>query len=79
MDPVILYVKNNCVACDATKRRLLKLKVPYRPVNMDEDSAALAAVKRMGFKEAPVVFPPESSGLKAWSGYRPDLLKKLTT
>lgn len=40
---------------------------------MTQDAEALAAVKAMGFKQAPVVV---ANG-RSWSGYRPDELKAL--
>lgn len=74
---VILYTKNGCIACKQTKKRLEKMAIAYREVNIEEDLAALAALKVEGWLSMPVVKTPTSS----WSGFNPekiDLLRNKT-
>lgn len=75
MSPVIVYSKPACVQCDATKRRLTKLDIPYTVVDVTEDPAALAKITGWGYQQVPVV---EHGGIH-WAGYRPDLLNGLVT
>ena len=77
MTPVTVYSKPACVQCDATKRRLTKLDVPYTVVDITEDHAALARVTSWGYQQAPVVHVKTPTGEHHFSGYRPDLLNGL--
>ena len=70
---VTLYSKPACVQCDATKRRLDKLGVPYVTVDVTEDPKALAKILAWGYQQVPVV----DTGTAHWSGYRIDLLNGL--
>lgn len=70
---VTVYSKSHCVQCNATKRQLAKLGVEYTEVNLEQDAEALENFKAQGFMQAPIVV---ADG-EIWSGYRPDLLKKV--
>lgn len=70
---ITVYTKPACVQCNATKRALDKAGLEYTTVDLTEDAAALAAVKALGYAQAPVVV---ANG-KHWSGYRPDQIKAL--
>lgn len=72
---ITVYTKPMCVQCDATKRALNKAGISYTLVDITEDADALAKVKSMGFMQAPVV----TTANDAWSGFRPDKIKALTT
>ncbi|MDO5722119.1 MAG: glutaredoxin-like protein NrdH [Actinomycetaceae bacterium] len=70
---ITVYSKPMCVQCDATKRALNKQGLDYATIDISEDAAALDYVKSLGYAQAPVVI----AGDQHWSGYRPDLIKKV--
>lgn len=70
---ITVYSKPMCVQCDATKRALDKQGVSYEIIDMSVDAEALEYVKSLGYVQAPVVM----AGEQHWSGYRPDLIKKV--
>ncbi|TCD54086.1 glutaredoxin-like protein NrdH [Alloscardovia theropitheci] len=70
---VTVYSKSHCVQCNATKRQLAKLGVEYTEINLEQDQQALERFKAAGFVQAPIVVTDDET----WSGYRPDLLKKV--
>ncbi|MDO5048979.1 MAG: glutaredoxin-like protein NrdH [Actinomycetaceae bacterium] len=70
---ITVYSKPMCVQCDATKRALNKQDLDYEVIDMTVDMEALEYVKSLGYVQAPVVM----AGDQHWSGYRPDLIKKL--
>ncbi|USR79495.1 glutaredoxin-like protein NrdH [Arcanobacterium pinnipediorum] len=70
---IILYTKPACVQCTATKRALLKHGLSFSEVDLTQDPQALETVKALGYQQAPVVFADGDH----WSGYRPDLIKRL--
>lgn len=70
---ITVYSKPMCVQCDATKRAFDKQGVSYEIIDMSVDAEALEYVKSLGYVQAPVVM----AGEQHWSGYRPDLIKKV--
>ncbi|WP_216380447.1 glutaredoxin-like protein NrdH [Arcanobacterium phocae] len=70
---IVLYSKPACVQCTATKRALLKYGLSFSEIDLTQDSDALETVKALGYQQAPVVFADGDH----WSGYRPDLIKRL--
>lgn len=70
---ITVYTKPLCGQCTATKRALDSAGITYKTVDLTEDPAALAEVKRRGFAQAPVVVTDDD----AWSGFRPDRIKTL--
>ncbi|SDU78138.1 glutaredoxin-like protein NrdH [Arcanobacterium phocae] len=70
---IVLYSKPACVQCTATKRALLKHGLSFSEIDLTQDSDALETVKALGYQQAPVVFADGDH----WSGYRPDLIKRL--
>lgn len=68
---VTVYSKALCVQCDATKRKLRELDIPFDEVRVDEDLDALDQIKAMGYLQAPVVTLSDG---QSWSGYRPGKL-----
>ncbi|MDO5728447.1 MAG: glutaredoxin-like protein NrdH [Actinomycetaceae bacterium] len=70
---ITVYSKPMCVQCDATKRALDKQGLSYEIIDMSVDAEALDYVKSLGYVQAPVVMV----GDQHWSGYRPDLIKKV--
>ena len=73
---VTVYSKLNCQPCKMTKRYLDKLNVPYTEVSLEALSQdELNEILALGHSSAPVVFTPTG---ESFSGYRPDMLKKLS-
>ena len=70
---VIVYTKPSCVQCDATKRSLDKLGVPYSTVDVTVDAEAFDMLVEKGFKAMPVV----NAGDQWWSGFNPDKINGL--
>lgn len=69
---ITLYTKPDCVQCDATKRALDKAGAAYTIVDLTTDSAAMALVQSLGYRQAPVVM---ANG-EHWSGFQPDKIKR---
>jgi len=70
---VTVYTKDNCVQCEATKRHLDKLDIPYSTINITNDISALDKLISLGYRSAPVVV----AGNESWAGYVPDKIDKL--
>jgi glutaredoxin-like protein NrdH len=70
---VTVYTKDNCVQCEATKRHLDKLDIPYETINITSDIGALDKLIGLGYRSAPVVVTENDS----WAGYMPDKIDKL--
>ena len=70
---VTVYSKPNCVQCNATYRALDDKGIPYTVIDMSQDPEALAAVKELGYLQAPVVV----LGQDHWSGFRPDKIAQI--
>ena len=70
---VTVYTKDNCVQCEATKRHLDKLDIPYSTINITNDISALDKLISLGNRSAPVVV----AGNESWAGYVPDKIDKL--
>lgn len=74
---VNVYTKKACVQCDATKRALDKVDVPYSEIDLEENPDIAEKVKSWNFHQAPVVEVIDEQGIARWSGFRPDLVKEL--
>ncbi|HBV40589.1 MAG TPA: NrdH-redoxin [Erwinia sp.] len=70
---IIIYTKNNCVQCSATKNALDKQGIAYQLINLDQDPAGLERLKALGYRQVPVVMADEDH----WSGFRPDKISAL--
>lgn len=70
----------NCMACRQTKRHLERRGVEYTEIPIYDNVAAAgiqAAIKELGFTQAPVVCASTSGGEQSWDGYRPDRIDAL--
>lgn len=71
-----LYTKPRCVQCDATKRALDRSGIAYEIVDVTQDAAAYAYVtETLGYRQVPVVVTSDTH----WSGFRPDLIKAVSS
>jgi glutaredoxin-like protein NrdH len=77
---VTIYTQPRCQPCKATKRWLDKRDITYTEVDITTSPADAAALKALGFQEAPVVIvstgDPETDLM--WSGFDPNNLIKYT-
>lgn len=69
----LIYTKNDCINCDSTKSLMDELQISYTVVNMDDVPSAKAAVKGMGFRQAPVVVTKNGN----WSGHKEEKIRGL--
>ena len=74
--PVItVYTNPSCVQCDATKKYLNERHTKFETVDLSTDELALAAVKDLGYMQAPVVFVRYPNGSEThWNGFNPSKL-----
>lgn len=71
---IAVYSKPSCVQCTATYRALDKQGIDYEVFDVSVDEKALAAVRELGYMQAPVVVTDNDH----WSGFRPDKISALT-
>ena len=71
---VTVYSKNNCPACEATKKQLDAQGTEYSVVNIEDDDTGFEKVIEMGYNQVPVVV---SSRFGSWSGHQPAKLLSL--
>ena len=70
---ITVYTKPSCVQCTATYRALENKGLEYEIFDVSVDEKALAAVKELGYLQAPVVITDNDH----WSGFRPDKIAEL--
>ena len=71
---ITVYSKPACVQCTATTRALDARGISYDVIDLTEDDGALTQVTEMGYRQAPVVV----AGDNHWSGFRPDMIARLS-
>lgn len=70
---IIIYTRNDCVQCHATKRALENRGFAFETVNVDLLPEAAETLRAQGFRQLPVVI----AGDTRWSGFRPDMINRL--
>ncbi len=70
---IIIYTRNDCVQCHATKRAMESRGLAFELVNVDLVADAAETLRAEGFRQLPVVIAGETR----WSGFRPDLINRL--
>ncbi|MEX9252620.1 glutaredoxin-like protein NrdH [Pseudenterobacter timonensis] len=70
---IIIYTRNDCVQCHATRRALESRGVTFEMVNVDTVPEAADTLRAQGFRQLPVVI----AGEMRWSGFRPDMINRL--
>ncbi|ELQ3995919.1 glutaredoxin-like protein NrdH [Enterobacter bugandensis] len=71
---IIIYTRNDCVQCHATKRAMESRGVAFEMVNIDLVPDAADTLREQGFRQLPVVIAGDTS----WSGFRPDMINRLS-
>ena len=59
---IIIYTRNDCVQCHATKRAMESRGVAFEMVNIDLQPEAADTLRAQGFRQLPVVVPGEAHG-----------------
>ena len=72
---IIIYTRNDCVQCHATKRAMESRGVAFEMVNIDQQPEAADTLRAQGFRQLPVVVAGETS----WSGFRSDMINRLAS
>lgn len=72
-----VYTTPSCQQCSMTKRKLGRLGLPFETVDLSKSPMDLAAVKELGYHQAPVVVAHVNGEDLHWSGYRPDMLEEV--
>lgn len=70
---MVLYSRDNCVQCNATKTAFKAKGIEYEERNTSINPDWEEEAKSYGFMAAPVVVAPDG---EAWSGFRPDLIQQ---
>ncbi|QTO55004.1 glutaredoxin-like protein NrdH [Duffyella gerundensis] len=70
---IIIYTKDACVQCDATKNAMARSGLDYQLVNLDQNVEAIEHLRALGYRQVPVVIAGETH----WSGFRPDKIAAL--
>jgi len=71
---IIIYTKDNCVQCNATKNAMDKKGIAYQVVNLDQQPDEIEALRALGYRQVPVVMNGQYHG----SGFRPDKISALS-
>ena len=70
---IVIYTRNNCVQCHATKKAMESRGLDFEMVNVDLQPDQADSLRAQGFRQLPVVVAGETS----WSGFRPDMINLL--
>ena len=70
---IIIYTRNDCVQCHATRRAMESRGLAFEMVNVDQQPDAADTLREQGFRQLPVVI----AGELRWSGFRPDMINRL--
>ena len=57
---IIIYTRNDCVQCHATKRAMESRGVAFEMVNIDQQPEAADTLRAQGFRQLPVVVAGET-------------------
>lgn len=74
---VIMYSKPGCQACNATKRHLDRIGLPFTEIDVMADHRAAQRLRDMGSLELPRVEVTGFPSLReSWTGYRPTKIEE---
>lgn len=72
---ITVYSRPGCMQCTTTYRALDRKGLPYRTIDVSQDTAAARQLRQQGHQALPVV----TTDTDAWSGFRPDKIAALPT
>lgn len=70
---ITVFSRKGCMKCMMTKRFLNEHNLDFKEVDVDEDEAAMARLRKLGAKSLPVV---EDSNKVVCSGFDQEKMKK---
>lgn len=70
---IIIYTRNDCVQCHATKRAIESRGLTFDLIDLDLHPQAADDLRARGYRQLPVVM----AGQESWSGFRPDMINRL--
>ncbi|OIM22391.1 NrdH-redoxin [Oenococcus oeni] len=73
MKQTVIYTKNMCPQCRATKRWLKEHKIGYQEINTTDNQTAVNHLKKIGVERLPFVITDKGN----LTGFKPQLLEKL--
>ncbi len=73
MKQTIIYTKNNCPQCKATKRWLSEHNIDYQEINTSDNEKAINHLKRIGVERLPFIVTNKGNS----TGFNPSVLQKL--
>lgn len=74
---ITVYSKPGCVQCHAVMRALAKAGVTHKIVDVTQDAEGLAAIKAMGYTQAPIILWVDANGFEHHRyGFVPDFIKR---
>ncbi len=71
---ITIYTKADCVQCHATKRAMESRGFTFDLINLDQNPEAADELRAQGYRQLPVVVTEQES----WSGFRPDMINRLS-
>lgn len=74
---ITIYTKQNCPACEATKKAMDRAGLGYEVVDVSDNPTRQRALREHGFRQMPVVEVTDGEDYRSWEGFRPDLIKQL--
>lgn len=74
---ITVYAKQNCQACEATKKAMDRAGLDYEVIDVSDNLARQQVLRECGFRQMPVVEVSDGEDYLSWEGFRPDLIKQL--
>ncbi|MFE2997966.1 glutaredoxin domain-containing protein [Nocardia sp. NPDC059246] len=74
---IVVYTKDNCQPCKATKIYLMKHGIPYTEINLSKNHLMIETLVEQGHTGVPVVEWNVNGEQGSWSGFRPDDIEAL--
>lgn len=77
MRTIKVFTKQFCPTCTMTKDFLDHHKIDFQQIDVTTDAAARSTLQALGYLSLPVVLVNDDGQIQSWTGFCPDLLKKL--
>lgn len=74
---ITVFVKQNCPACEATKKAMDRAGLSYEVDDVSNNPTLQQDLRECGFWTMPVIETFDGKNLRYWEGFRPDLIKQL--
>lgn len=74
---ITVFTKQNCQACEATKKALDRAGLGYNVSDVSDSPTLQQTLRECGFRTMPVIKAFDGENHRYWEGFRPDLIKRL--